>query len=145
MKAFSEETIQALRDAFLLLHELVAPLCRNHGLTLQQLYVLSELKAEPLQTAMKVADRTGIQRTNFAAVWRKLEVMGFITHERGVIDKRKVHLALTDKGADAYATIIAEAENALLRGSRVMSERDYIDIARGVTSLRKLASEALAS
>ena len=141
---FSEETIQVLRDAFLLLRELVAPICRRHGLTLQQFYVLSELKAEPGQIATKVADRVGIQRTNFATVWRRMEVVGLVAHERGKIDKRKVHLDLTDKGADAYAAVLADAEAAFSRGSRVMSEQDLADIAQGIASIRKLAAEALA-
>ena len=144
MRGVSEETIQALRDAILLLQELVAPICRKHGLTLQQLYVLSELKSEPRQTATRVADRVGIQRTNFAAVWRKLEVMGLIAHEHGKLDKRKVYLDLTDKGTKACADIIAEAEIALSYDSHVMSEQDYIDITRGVASIRKLATKALA-
>ncbi|MBQ9001618.1 MAG: winged helix-turn-helix transcriptional regulator [Eggerthellaceae bacterium] len=136
------DTLATMRDTALLFRAIVEPACRKAGLTLQQLYVLGELSAEPHQTAMELADRVGIRRTNFAGVCNKMVANGLITRERGVDDRRKAYLELTSEGEAAFDSVMSSVGERLDRASIVMGEQDYIAIRDGAESLRKLLQEA---
>lgn len=91
-----------------IMHETMAPICQQHGLTLQQLHVLVELIRTPALTAGQLSDRTGILRTNFSSVCRKLEDRGLIERQRSQTDKRSLMLQVTDEGRELLASIDEE-------------------------------------
>lgn len=96
--AFQRELFAIACDMPKMLHETMVPVCQRHGLTLQQLHVLVELTRMPGQTAGQLSDRTGILRTNFSSVCRKLEDRGLVERQRNQADKRSLQLRVTDEG-----------------------------------------------
>lgn len=137
------ETLKAMRDVASLFHDIVRPACQKRGLTAQQFYVLTELADKPRQMATELATRSGILRTNFAAVCRKMEGKGLIERERGSDDRRRVYLNITDKGRELFDEIINDVEGTLERGSVFLNEHDYLSIREGMYSLRRLLKASL--
>ncbi|MEG0016402.1 MAG: MarR family transcriptional regulator [Gordonibacter sp.] len=90
------------------MHEVMAPVCQQCGLTLQQLHVLVELLRMPGLTAGQLSDRTGILRTNFSSVCRKLEDRGLIERQRSRADKRSLELRVTQEGRALLANVDEE-------------------------------------
>lgn len=106
--AFKRELFAITYDVQKVLHETMAPICQRHGLTLQQMHVLVELVRTPGLTAGQLSDRTGILRTNFSSVCRKLEDRGLIERQRNQMDKRLLQLRITDEGRALLADIDEE-------------------------------------
>lgn len=92
------------------MHEAMAPICQEQGLTQQQLHVLVELLRQPGQTVGQLSDRAGILRSNFSPVCRKLEERGLVERRRSSADKRSWELRATDEGRALLARIDQEVE-----------------------------------
>lgn len=122
MKAsqFKSEFVCITRDMQHIVRDTMVPLCQHHGLTLQQLYVLMELDAEPDQTSSQLSDRVGILRTNFAQVCHKMKADGLLEQRRSESDRRSVKLHITDKGRAVLAAIDTNFE--AMYGPRFASE-----------------------
>ena len=84
------------------------PLCRSHGLTLQQFRLLSAAEHAPNQTVGDLSASTGILRTNMAAICRQLETRGFVQRVRNRIDRRRITLAPTELGRSTLHQIESE-------------------------------------
>ena len=108
--AFKRELFAITYDLQKILHETMAPICQEHGLTLQQMHVLVELMRTPGLTAGQLSDRAGILRTNFPLVRRKLEDRGLIERERSQADRRSLRLRVTDEGHALLASVDAEVQ-----------------------------------
>ena len=91
-----------------LLHDTVAPVCQQNGLTLQQMHVLLELVGTPGQTSTQLSERAGILRTNFSSVCHKLEERGLVERRRSDRDRRAFELRATDEGRELLARIDAD-------------------------------------
>ncbi|MVM53395.1 MarR family transcriptional regulator [Gordonibacter sp. ResAG-26] len=91
-----------------LLHDTVAPVCQQNGLTLQQMHVLLELVGTPGQTSTQLSERAGILRTNFSSVCHKLEERGLVERRRSDCDRRAFELRATDEGRELLARIDAD-------------------------------------
>lgn len=107
---FKRELFAVMCDVQKILHETMAPICQQHGLTLQQMHVLVELAREPGLTAGRLSDQAGILRTNFASVCRRLEVRGLIERRRSETDRRSLRLRVTDEGRALLASIDEEVQ-----------------------------------
>ena len=91
-----------------LLHDTVAPVCQQNGLTLQQMHVLLELVGTPGQTSTQLSERAGILRTNFSSVCHKLEERGLVERRRSDRDRRAFELRATDEGRELLVRIAAD-------------------------------------
>ena len=91
-----------------LLHDTVAPVCQQNGLTLQQMHVLLELVGTPGQTSTQLSERAGILRTNFSSVCHKLEERGLVERRRSDRDRRAFELRATDEGRELLVRIDAD-------------------------------------
>jgi len=107
---FKRELFAVMCDVQKILHETMAPICQQHGLTLQQMHVLVELAREPGLTAGRLSDQAGILRTNFASVCRRLEARGLIERRRSETDRRSLRLRVTDEGRALLASIDEEVQ-----------------------------------
>lgn len=107
---FKHELFAVAYDVQKILHETMAPICQQYGLTLQQVHVLMELVRTPGLTAGQLSDRAGILRTNFPSVCRKLEDRGLIERQRSQTDKRSLRLRVTDEGLALLADIDGEVQ-----------------------------------
>lgn len=107
---FRRELFAIAYDLQKILHETIAPICQQRGLTLQQMHVLVELVRTPGLTAGQLSDRAGILRTNFSSVCRKLEDRGLVERQRSTTDKRSLRLRVTDEGRALLASIDDEVQ-----------------------------------
>lgn len=110
ISTFKHELFAVTYDVQKILHETMAPICQQHGLTLQQMHVLMELMRTPGLTAGQLSDQAGILRTNFPSVCRKLEDRGLIERQRSQTDKRSLRLRVTDEGRALLAGIDEEVQ-----------------------------------
>ena len=110
ISTFKHELFVVTYDVQKILHETMAPICQQHGLTLQQMHVLMELMRTPGLTAGQLSDQAGILRTNFSSVCRKLEDRGLIERQRSQTDKRSLRLRVTDEGRALLAGIDGEVQ-----------------------------------
>ena len=105
---FKRELFAVMCDVQKILHETMAPICQQHGLTLQQMHVLLELVGTPGQTSTQLSERAGILRTNFSSVCHKLEERGLVERRRSDRDRRAFELRATDEGRELLARIDAD-------------------------------------
>lgn len=121
----------------------LVPICQNHDITLQQLYVLTELKAEPRQTISQLSDRIGILRTNFPQICRKLEDRGLIERKQSTVDKRASIIEMTDAGHQLLNAV--DDEMTLKFGGRLDSEPEetFDAIFLGLEALRSLTGKLM--
>lgn len=108
IKEFRRELFIVAYDLQKLLRDAVAPICLRYGLTLQQMHVLVELAGVPGQTLSQLSARSGILRTNFSGVCRKLEEQGLVERRRSEYDRRAFVLHVTDEGSAVLARIDAD-------------------------------------
>ncbi len=134
------DALMAMREAVVLFHEVVTPICRKHGVTVQQMLVLAELEERPHQMATQLADRVGILRTNFAAVCYRMEAKGLISREQSKVDRRRVHLDTTKKGLDLLECVTEEFGRVLDQNVSDLSKSDYVAVRDGMSALTKLMS-----
>lgn len=137
---FRREMVQVRRSLQVFMHGVFAPICQQYDVTPQQMYVLTELLEEPGQSAGQLSDRSGILRTNFSSVCRKLEGRGLIRRIRSDKDRRAFELYITDEGrlllnridddirrlcasaVDVECSEIFEKLKAVMVGFRALSE-----------------------
>lgn len=105
---FKRELFAVMCDVQKILHETMAPICQQHGLTLQQMHVLLELVGTPGQTSTQLSERAGILRTNFSSVCHKLEERGLVERRRSDRDRRAFELRATDEGRELLVRIDAD-------------------------------------
>lgn len=138
LQQLHDELFALTWDMYDLVRETCTPICHRYGLTLQQMHVLNELRRMPGITAGLLSDRSGILRTNFAAVCRKLEEKELITRENKDGDKRAYALFLSDKGL----TLLMNIENEILIDIQDRSESVSPDVLQqalhGLKSLQRL-------
>ena len=137
------DALMAMREAAVLFHEVVTPICRKHGVTVQQMLVLAELEERPHQMATQLADRVGILRTNFAAVCCRIEAKGLISREHSKADRRRVHLDATRKGLDLLERVTEEFGQTLEQNASVLNENDYVAVRDGMSALAKLMAATI--
>ena len=104
ISTFKHELFVVTYDVQKILHETMAPICQQHGLTLQQMHVLMELMRTPGLTPGQLSDQAGILRTNFPSVCRQFE------RQRSQTDKRSLRLRVTDEGRALMAGIDEEVQ-----------------------------------
>jgi len=90
------------RARTLVLRDIDVPLGGHHGLGLNDLAVLLELKAAPLWTLRRVelARRLAVTTSGIARQLAPLERIGLVTREPDLMDARLALVVLTPRGAE---------------------------------------------
>lgn len=137
-KALRHEFVCVSRDLHKFAHSVIAPICHKHGITMQQMYVLMELRMEPHQTVGSLSDRVGILHTNFPQVCRKLESKGLVQRSQNQNDRRSFILSLTEEGERLFRSLDEEIEQ--VHGPRFKAESDetYDTIIKGFEALHSV-------
>ncbi|MDO4502570.1 MAG: MarR family winged helix-turn-helix transcriptional regulator [Coriobacteriia bacterium] len=91
----------------------LSPLCKTCGITVQQFYLLAEVKAEPGRTISELCNKSGLLLANFSVTFRKLERMGLVTKQPSDRDRRAHTLHLTPEGEALLDEIDAEWNHQL--------------------------------
>lgn len=109
-----ELVLDLARARTLVLRDVDHPLGSHHGLGLNDLAVLLELKAAPSQTLRRVelARRLAVTTSGIARQLGPLERIGLVTRESNPTDARLALVVLTPRGAEVAAEAGATAEEA---------------------------------
>lgn len=129
------------RARTLVLRELDHPLGSHHGLGLNDLAVLLELKAAPSQTLQRVelARRLAVTTSGIARQLAPLERIGLVGRESNPTDARLALVVLTPRGAELATQATATAEEAAERAlGRLWSPEETATLA---TLLGRAAAE----
>lgn len=135
LEAFKRELFNTAWSMQRTLHEVMAPLCQRHGLTIQQLHVLMELSRTPGVKAGQLSDSAGILRTNFASMCRKLEERGLIERRRSEQDKRSLELRVTDKGKALLAAVDEDVRRRYDTAFQAEPQETFETITAGLDAL----------
>lgn len=104
------------------------------GISGAQLFVLQQLADRPAHSLNELADRTATHQSSVSVVVRRLVDHGYVSRTTADADRRRVELALTDKGRHLLEHAPTTVPVKLLRGARALSAND-----------RKALSEHLAA
>lgn len=137
-KELRHEFVCISRDLHKFAHTVIAPICQRHGITMQQMYVLMELRSEPGQTIGRLSDRVGILHTNFPQVCRKLENGGLVRRTQSEIDRRSFLLSLTEEGERLFRALDEEVNATYGLHSNPEFEENYEIILKGFEALHSM-------
>ncbi len=122
-----ELILDLARARTLVVRDVDHPLGSHHGLGLNDLAVLLELKAAPAQTLRRVelARRLAVTTSGIARQLAPLERIGLVTRESNPSDARLALVVLTPRGAEVAEEASRTAEEAAdLALSRIWSPEE---------------------
>jgi DNA-binding MarR family transcriptional regulator len=90
--------------------DLYKTLAEAHGLSVIQLHILLVLFAQDGQQAGRIAAAVGRAATSFTPILDKIAGKGFIYRSTTVLDRRVVHIHLTQQGEALRGTLTREVE-----------------------------------
>lgn len=82
---------------------------RSVGITAPQLVVLGAVSANDGLTATEVANAVSLSQATITTIVSKLEERGLLKRERSTVDRRRVHVSLTEAGRE----VLVEAPKPL--------------------------------
>ena len=134
-KELRHEFVCISRDLHKFANSVISPVCQRHGITMQQMYVLMELRIDPNQAIGRLSDRVGIHHTNFVQVCRKLESKGLVRRARNDADKRSYILSLTPEGENLYLALDKDITATHALWLEAESDETYRTIIQGMKAL----------
>lgn len=100
------------------------------GMSGAQLFVLQQLAERPANSLNELADRTATHQSSVSVVVRRLVDHGYVSRTTAEGDRRRVELALTDKGREVLAGAPTTVQVKLLRGARALTPAEKETLAR---------------
>ena len=100
------------------------------GISGAQLFVLEQLADQPAHSLNDLAERTATHQSSVSVVVRRLVDHGYVSRTTADADRRRVELALTDKGREVLADAPTTVQVKLLRAARAMPAADKQALAR---------------
>ena len=91
------------------------------GISGAQLFVLQQLAERPAHSLNDLAERTATHQSSVSVVVRRLVDHGYVSRTTSDIDRRRVELALTDKGRQVLTGAPTTVQVKLLRGARTLT------------------------
>ncbi len=90
------------------------------GISGAQLFVMQQLAERPAHSLNELADRTATHQSSVSVVVRRLVEHGYVSRTTADADRRRVELALTDKGREVLGGAPTTVQIKLLRGARAL-------------------------
>jgi DNA-binding MarR family transcriptional regulator len=117
------------RARTLVLRDIDVPLGGHHGLGLNDLAILLELKAAPAQTLRRVelARRLAVTTSGIARQLAPLERIGLVGRESDLMDARLALVVLTARGAEIAEEARVTAEEAAAHALRNVWSDDELE------------------
>lgn len=117
------------RARALVLRDMDVPLGGHHGLGVNDLAVLLELKAAPAWTLRRVelARRLAVTTSGIARQLAPLERIGLVTRESDLMDARLTLVVLTPRGAEVAEEARVTAEDAAANALRQVWSEEELD------------------
>ena len=100
----ADEIISTLRQIIRAIDLQSKKLTKKFGLTGPQLIVLKEIKKYPDKPISKISQQVSLSQATVTSILDRLEQQGFAYRKRSSVDKRKVHITLTEKAETILAT-----------------------------------------
>jgi DNA-binding MarR family transcriptional regulator len=91
------------------------------GISGAQLFVMQQLAEKPAHSLNELAERTATHQSSVSVVVRRLVDHGYVSRTTSDADRRRVELALTDKGREVLAGAPTTVQVKLLRGARALT------------------------
>ncbi len=126
----------------------VYELCKAHGLTTNELFVLDILWFTPAGCLQSdICQRMSATKQTFSAIVKKFLKQGYVSLTESQTDRRHKIITLTPKGQVYTERIIVPAANAELDAMAVLSEQDVAELIRLTTlfsqKMKETFSQAL--
>ncbi len=99
------------------------------GISGAQLFVLQQLSERPADSLNDLADRTATHQSSVSVVVRRLVDHGYVARHTASADRRRVELALTEKGRELLADAPTTVQVKLLRGARAFTAAQKKELA----------------
>lgn len=99
------------------------------GMSGAQLFVLQQLAERPADSLNDLAERTATHQSSVSVVVRRLVDHGYVTRTPSDADRRRVELALTERGREVLAGAPTTVQVKLLRGARALSASEKASLA----------------
>ncbi len=99
------------------------------GMSGAQLFVLQQLAERPADSLNDLAERTATHQSSVSVVVRRLVDHGYVTRTPSDVDRRRVELALTERGREVLAGAPTTVQVKLLRGARALSANEKASLA----------------
>lgn len=96
--SIEEQVLTELRRILRATQLSVRALARESGMTPSQLLVLQSLRARDEMTASQIAEALHLTQATVTSLLDRLQERGWITRTRGEVDRRRVHVRLTEEG-----------------------------------------------
>jgi len=96
----SQEALVLLRQIIRVTDMQEKEISRSTGLTLPQLMVMQTLRQMSPITTGELAKEISLTQATVTSILDRLEKKGLVSRERGIEDKRKVWINLTEQGLD---------------------------------------------
>lgn len=118
-----------------LLHRGLGEGLQKHGVTVAQWMVLVVLWETDGLTQKELSQRVAVETATLSRTVDRMERDGLVTRDRSAVDRRQVHVRLTEHGAGLWRDLVPEAEANQERALAGISE-DEEDLLR--TLLRRV-------
>ena len=99
------------------------------GMSGAQLFVLQQLAERPAHSLNELAERTATHQSSVSVVVRRLVDHGYVSRTPSDTDRRRVELALTERGRAVLADAPTTVQVQLLRGARALSAEERRSLA----------------
>ena len=99
------------------------------GMSGAQLFVLQQLAERPANSLNDLAERTATHQSSVSVVVRRLVDHGYVSRTPSDADRRRVELALTERGREVLAGAPTTVQVKLLRGARALNANEKASLA----------------
>lgn len=96
----TNEVVTTLRQIIRVIDLQSKKLVKNFGITGPQLIVLNEIKKTPGQQISKLSKRISLSQATVTSILNRLEQQGLAIRVRSNMDKRQVHISITEKAEE---------------------------------------------
>lgn len=111
-------------------------LVKTSGLTTPQILLLQAVRTLEGAAIGQLADQVSLSHATVTSILDRLEKKGYVERERSTVDKRKVHVHLTEQGVD----VLRDAPTPLQEHfSRQFSDLQEWEQTMIITSLQRVA------
>jgi MarR family transcriptional regulator, organic hydroperoxide resistance regulator len=126
-----------LHDTTRLLMRLLQQRLDAHGITLGNWFILRELWESDGLILRELASRMDLLGPSIVAAVDLMEKRGLVSRERNRIDRRQVHVFLTEKGHQMREPLLELSRDATMIGVRGFKDADIVQLRRLLLIMRE--------
>jgi DNA-binding MarR family transcriptional regulator len=109
----------------------------HRGVSMPQIYILITLLERGSTTVSELASLLSISAPSASSIVDRMEESGLVSRERDDIDRRIVHVAITERGRSVVDDMMGLRRDYTLRLLESMSDEDLNHVVRAVEAVRR--------